>query len=295
VNKLARNLLYALTILLFPGCTPHPVGTIAPILTNTATSIALPPTETLTPNLQPPFQVITSPNGKFVAQLRNFGSISPSIIDVLDDQNSVLWQIPCQGDVPASLPHPELTIYSWSKDSAFLYFYYIFSPDGGDRAFYWTGLDLQSIRVSDGSIRRVIDGKGFVSFAFSEDETQLAYTRDQDRPRVFYVRDVASGTEKKVQVGDASSRYLLIGNIHWTADGKRLAFQTQTADYMVQTIYLDVARMNQKVIQEYKLEDIWFEGWTPEGNLRFFENGKIVAVDPKSGRTLAIGTPTPNP
>ncbi len=229
-----------------------------------------------------------------MAQLRNFGSISPSIIEILDNQHSVLWQIPYRGDV-LTAPHPDLYMYAWSKDSAFLYFYYIFSPDGGDRAFYWTGLDLQSVRVSDGSIRRVIDGKGFMSFAFSQDETQLAYTREQDRPRVFYVRDVASGTEKKSQVGDASGRYQLIGDIHWAADGKQLAFQTQTADYVVQTVYLDAILMKQKVIREYKLFTIWFEGWTPKGKLRFFENGKIVAVDPKTGQTLAIGTPTPNP
>jgi len=201
-------------------------------------------------------------------------------------------------------PHPGLNIYGWSKDSAYLYFFYRFSPDGGDRAFWWDGFDLQRIDIQTGNIEQVIpsQSKGFVAFAFSPDKTQIAYTRAQDNPSIIFIRNLSTGAEKTANVIFPSKNYVRVGNIHWSPSGKEIAFQTETSDYMVQMIYLDLSRMKQKVIREYELFTIDFQRWTSDGKLEFREfksysdtSSQIVHVDFRNNTSIVIGTPTTRP
>ena len=57
--------------------------------------------------------------------------------------------------------------------------------------------------------------------------------------------------------------------------------------------------MKQKVIREYKLFDMEFQGWTDDGKLEFREYGntfsQIVHVNTKNNETIIIGTTTPSP
>lgn len=277
-------------------------STVTSIPSNTP-EIAISPTSTI----KPPDQVLYSPNGEYAARFDNaFGhpAFESQVIEILDRNSSIMWEIPYQHETAMVDPHPGLSIYGWSKDSDYLYFYYYFSPDGGDRAFWWDGFDLQRINIQKGNIERVIPSqiREFVAFAFSPDETQIAYTRSDDNPSIVFIRHLSTGEEKSVNVIFPSKNYVRVGNIHWSPSGKEIAFQTETSDYMVQTIYLDLSTMEQKVIREYELFIIDFQGWTSDGKLEFREfksywdtSSQIVHIDPSNHVSVVIGTPTAIP
>jgi Tol biopolymer transport system component len=142
------------------------------------------------------------------------------------------------------------------------------------------------MNIQTGNIEQVIPGerKGFVAFAFSPDETQLAYTREQDKPSKLFFRNLSTGTEKTVNVIFPEKNYTRVGDIHWSPSAKEIAFQTETSDYMAQTIYLDLSTMKQKVIREYMVDTAYFQGWSEDGNLEF-----IVELPRFSGHMAACG------
>ena len=261
------------------------------------------PTSTST---REPFEPsLNSPNGEFVVEFDNAYShpaFEPQVIKILDKNSSLLWEIPYQHETAMVDPHPGMSIYGWSKDSAYLYFYYYFSPDGGDRAFWWDGFDLQRINAQTGEIEQVISGdkKSFVAFAFSPNETQIAYTRAQDNPSVFYIRNLVTGVEKTTNViVNTSMNYIRVGSIVWSPSGDKIAFQTESDDYVAQTIFLDPSTMKQQVVREYIVETSYFDGWSDDENLVFLDikGGKayIVHLNLKNGEMIEIGTPTPQP
>jgi Tol biopolymer transport system component len=110
---------------------------------------------------------------------------------------------------------------------------------------------LQKIDIKTGDIQYLLPGKGFMSFEISPDGTKIAYTRSQDKPSIIYIRNLSTSSEKTAYVKFGSKNYDLVGDIHWLATGKELAYQTETDDFVVQTIFLDTVTMNQKVIREY--------------------------------------------
>ena len=314
---MAKTLLILWLIVLLVACSPQPT---TPIATNTPT-VTVAPTESLTPTFtatsvptitetpspttKPPDLVLDSPNGEFIAEFDNaYGhpAYEPQVIEILDKTGSLLWEIPYQHETAMVDPHPRLTIYGWSKDSVYLYFYYEFSPDGGDRAFWWDGFDLQRINVQTGEIAQVIPGdkESFVAFAFSLDETKIAYTREQDHPSIFYIRNLVTGIEKTTNViVNTSMNYIRVGSIFWSPSGDKIAFQTESDDYVAQTIILDPTTMKQKIVREYMVATSYFDGWSDDEHLVFLDieggNGYVVYLDVKSGDMVKIGTPTPRP
>lgn len=306
--------LIALSMMLMVACTPQnsaPIATSSPISSTATATITHTETNTpeiiptLTPTPEPPDQIsLNSPNGEFVAEFDNAHShpaLKPQIIKILDKNGSLLWKIPYQHETAMVDPHPSLSIYGWSKDSAYLYFYYLFGPDGGDFAFWWDGFDLQRINVQNGDIEQVIPGEreSYVSFAFSPDGIQIAYTRAQDNPSVIYIRNVSTGAEKAAYVVFGSKNYVRVGDIRWSPSDNRLAFQTETDEGMVQTILLDTITMKQRVVREYALYTLLFDGWADNGKLQFAEMspsgfmiGKVFQVDVATFETSEIGTAT---
>lgn len=280
-----------------------PTQTLIPEATST---IAPSPSETPSPTATPwAFESQVSPNGEFVANAY-FEFELPSdlpAIEIRDRDGGLIWQIPFQGEMPTGDPHRTLSIFQWAKDSSQLYFFYEFIPDGGDRAFWWTGLDLQRIDMQTEEIQALLPGEGFMSFAISPDGTQIAYTRQQDQPSVFYIRDLVTGSEKKAAVIFGSKNYVRVGDIRWSPSGKRIAFQTETEDdYMVQTILLDPVTMKQKVIREYQLFTLSFDGWADDGKLQFAQFSssgmsieQVIQIDVTTSEILVIGTSTPQP
>lgn len=310
-----HNILFAslLLIITLTSCspstalTPTVISSASPtarILVNTSHTPA--PALTIGPStIESPsptaFNSLNSPSGEFSANAY-FEYQLPSgmpAIEILDKEGKLIWQIPFQGEMPTSDPHRSLDIFQWSKDSSQLYFYYVLFPDGGDRAFWWTGFDLQTIDMKTGKSQHVLPGEGFMSFTISPDGTQIAYTRSQDNPSIIYIRNLSTGSEKTAYVIFGSKNYARVGDIHWSPSGKELAFQTESDDYIVQTIYLNLVTMRQKVIQEYKVFDIDFQGWTSEGKLEFREYrnsfSEIVQVDVSKNEMVIIGTPTRSP
>ena len=103
---------------------------------------------------------------------------------------------------------------------------------------------------------------------------------------------------RKAKVLSDSKNYVRVGDIYWSPSGQGIAFQTESDDYMVQTIYLNLTTMKQKVIREYELYTLFFQGWSDDGELEFldYEHGdKIVHVNPENDETIIIGTSTPRP
>jgi len=66
---------------------------------------------------------------------------------------------------------------------------------------------------------------------------------------------------------------------------------------MVQTIYLNLSSMKQRVLREYQVYTLFFQGWVGEGNLEFleFDGRNIIHVNPSSNESVVVGTATPRP
>ncbi|MEW6028334.1 MAG: TolB family protein [Chloroflexota bacterium] len=319
-----RNILFAAWLLIIPlaSCSPSAASpttvinsaTQTPKIPHSSTYTSIPkPFMTITPakNETPSrtaspqaFETLASPNGEFIANAY-FETDHPSgmqTIEIINKEGNLIWQIPFQGELPTGYPRPLLVIFQWSNDSAQLYFYYVWSPDGGDRAFWWTGYDLQKIDVKTGDIQYVLPGQGFMSFAVSPDGEQIAYTRNQDQPSIIYIRHLFTGTERTAYVLGGSKNYVRVGDIHWSPSGNEVVFQTETEDYKVQTILLNPVTMKQKVIREYGLFTLFFDGWTEDGKLQFSEvspNGvridNVFQIDVTTSEIFDVGTPTPRP
>ncbi len=313
-----KALLVLFLLLLLTTCSQQIVQSPVPLITTTTTAAAQPtqteapssttpvrasdtptptythtPTETpsLTPTIDPCSKAVCSPDGRYVAKLSHGdGSTTIDRIEIRERNGTTIWTIYTQLEIPNVDPHPGLDIYRWSMDSAILYFHYNSLPDGGEYAFWWDGFDLQSFNIVTGTIQKVFPGANLVSFAFSPDETSLAYARSHDEPYVIYIRDLATGLEKSTIVESGDERHIRIGNIQWSPTKKGLAFQTEKMNYWVQTFYLDIETMQLKVINEYKLFDLEFRGWTDDGKLIFVPaQGEIIIINP-TGETV---TPTP--
>jgi hypothetical protein len=288
--------------IILPTLTPKP---------NTSATISTTPSATP----DPAEQILYSPDGKYVAKRYgpyNMPSLDNPLIEIFDEQNELLWKIPFQGKQPDGDPGVSLLIYQWANDSSKLYFKYYSYPDGGgDFAFWWDGWDLQSIDIKTGEIRRVLPGEGSMSFAISPDGSQIAYTRAQDTPGVFFIRNLALGTDTQVIVKPAQKyKYQRIGEIHWSPSGKALIFHTQgqVAKNVwpeVQVIYLNVLTQEQKVVIRYGIGNTWFENWETRRfeswadvrTLRFYGryNEPVILFDVFTGEVTTLGTPTPSP
>jgi len=271
--------------------TQGPTSTIAP-----ATSETPSPTAT-----RVAFNSLASPNGEFVANAYHGNELLSRIpiIEVQNKEGKLIWQIPFQGEIPTTYPRRELDIFQWAKDSSKLYFYYVLDPDGGNQSFWWTGLDLQELNIKTGKTSPVLPGEGFMSFSISPDGTQIAYIRRQDQPSVIYIRNISSGIEKTAYILNDSSNFTIEGDIYWSPKGNRIAFQTQDSDYMVQTIYLNLDTLKQKVIKKYLVHTFEFQGWTNDEKLEFWEYAKngaqIIQINVRNNISVVIGTPTPSP
>jgi len=298
MHKLRSTLLISLLLIFLSACAPANVApsvTLSPVSTTPLVEVPTftpKPTAsripTVTPILtnEPADQILYSPDGEYVAKrydVNRHPAFEEQVIEILNKQGSSLWQIPYQGDqTEMGEPYPSLRIYEWSNDSSALYFYYEKYPDGGgDYAFWWTGFDLQRIDIATGDIAVILPGTS--AFAISPDTTQIAYTRAQDNPSIIFVRDLLTGAEKTAYVQSSSKNYIRVGDIYWSPNGKELVFHTETEndEPMVQTIYLNVTNMRQKVIKEYEaFSYTWFSGWSDDGVLLFVESGDDVQVDP---------------
>ena len=317
-----RNIIFSSSLLIIALASCAPSATATPpamvVVPPTITSV---PTITLTQN--PPVTISTptndmpsptaepfvmselaSPNGEYIAYTYFYFGTEQQTMEIQDKTGKLIWQIPFQGELPRGYdPRPTIGMYQWSKDSSQLYFCYYWSPDGGDIMVQWTGYDLQKIDIKTGSVQRVLPGSGYMTFAISPDESQIAYVRKQDQPGVIYVRNLSTGIEKTAYVIIPPENYVTLGDIEWSPNGKRLVFETQDNNHMVRTIYLDLTTMKQSVIKEYPVIDFpgWavFQRWVDNHILEFAESGdngvQIIQIDIESKETVVIGTPTPTP
>jgi Tol biopolymer transport system component len=190
-------------------------------------------------------------------------------------------------------------IYGWSRDSSRLYFRYLFLPDGGGFEFWWDGFDLQGIDIATGEIKKVIPVKGTISFAFSPDETKIAYIRADDDPQSIIIRNLDTGYETKIDIDGISDQVAVIGNILWAPDGKKVAFLADTENYVEYTFYLEVSNMMLRKVMIYEITSYFLDGWTENGMLKFMHGGgkSYIIVDPLTGEIVSVlqMTPTPRP
>lgn len=317
-----RNFIFLslLLIIALASCAPSSTGTR---MATTPASPTKKPTSTITPTLKPSATILPtaiekpsptatyipavfnskdSPNGEYMAIAYDYYWNSQQAIEIQDKEGKLIWQIPSQGELPQGDPHPYMGIYYWSNDSSQLYFCYYWFPDGGEIKVQWTGYGLQKIDIKTGNIQPVLPGGGYMTFAISPDESQIAYVRKQDQPRIIYVRNLSTGAEKTAYIIIPSENYVTLGNIEWSPNSKGLVFETQDDNLMSQTIYLNLSTMKQKIIKEYPVLDFsgWavLQGWVDNNTLEFAESGdngvQIIHIDVEKKETVVIGTATPN-
>jgi hypothetical protein len=286
-----------------PGATAESTRTATGLQTNVINTPRVTRTITETPGttvervLCSWYMGCSSPDGKYTARLKSGDWITTKDqIEINEINGALLWTIPSQLDPPVGDPHPSLNIYGWSKDSSRLYFRYLFLPDGGGFEFWWDGFDLQSIDIATGVIKKVIPVDGSISFAFSPDETKIAYIRADDDPQSIVILTFATGYEKKASIEGISGQVVVMGNIRWAPDGHNLAFLVNTQDYLEYIFFLDTFKMNpQKMI----LSPYIYEGWTSNNLLRFLHGWEdsYIIVDPLNREIISVlqMTPTPRP
>src|SRR5687768_12549610 len=88
-----------------------PTDTPAPIV-----SVTLSASETASPIPDPASQILFSPDGKYVAKRYDPSgrpSLEKDVIEIFDEQNRLLWQIPYQGERSTGDPGTSLVIYGW--------------------------------------------------------------------------------------------------------------------------------------------------------------------------------------
>lgn len=287
-------------VAVLPTITPVPTITLTP---NPPVAFSTPTSDMPSPTASPfVMSELASPNGEYIAYSYFYYGTEQQTIEIQDKEGKLIWQIPFQGELPHYDPRPTIGMYQWSKDSSQLYFCYYWSPDGGDIIVQWTGYDLQKIDIKTGSVQRVLPGSGYMTFAISPDESQIAYVRKQDQPGVISVRNLSTDIERTAYIIIPRENYVTLGNMEWSPNGKGLVFETQDNNHMVRAIYLNLTTMKQRVIKEYPVINFpgWavFQRWVNNHILEFAESGdngvQIIQIDIESKETVVIGTPTPS-
>jgi hypothetical protein len=290
-----------------PSYTPTPTltksQTFTPTLSNTPVNNPK-PTATEGQYVSDPYW---APNNEYSAKLY-FTSYHPpkaAKIEISDTNGIVLWTVTDPRGEIIGDPHPNLAIYKWSEDSSLLYFYYSFSYDGVETL--WNGLDLQSIDIKTGQIKRVLPGEGLMAFAFSLDGSFIAYVRQQDQPRRLFIRNLSTGAEKNVVIdlpAENEGTHTQAGWIDWSPDGHEILYYTfllspTERNEIYQAVHLDISTMKQRVLLEFFEGDYVFAGWTPNGSVRFlrysYPKNEVVEINVKTGKMTTIGTVTPTP
>ncbi len=270
---------------------PSPSTTPTPRVITTPSLLSTPHT----------LDVEVSPNGEYFAYAYFYDPAKQQTLEIKDKEDKLIWSIPFQAELSPYEPNPTMGIIRWSNDSTQLYFYYyVWLIEG---RVTWLGYELQQIDMKTGNVEHVLPGEGEMSFAISPDSTQVAYIRNQDQPRIIYIRNLSTGLEKEAEVIFASKNYVAIGNIQWSPNSAGLFFETQDHNEMLQTIYLNLSTMEQKVIKEYPASDSlggtsFIEGWLDDDTLVFTEFGsngsrQTIHVNVRNNQTIVIGTPTP--
>lgn len=138
-----------------------------------------------------------------------------------------------------------------------------------------------------------------MAFAFSPDESRIAYVRRQDQPRRLIIRNLSNGTEKSIGIDlpvEDEETYTQAGWIDWSPDGNELIYHTEVQE-MIQAVHVDIPTMKQKVLFEFLDGKYWFDGWTLNGGLRFIQYPKyeVVEINVQTGEMTSVGTVTPTP
>lgn len=276
-----------------PTATSTPTSTHTPKPTATAT-LSVSATPSATPD--PASQIAYSPDGKFIAKRYDpYGrpSLEKPVIEIFDEQNKLLWQIPYQGEMPTGDPRPSLSIYKWANDSSGLFFYYAFSYDGYHTL--WDGFNLQKVNVKTGAIEKVFPGKELSAFAFSPDESSIAYAQYQDIPPKLVIRNLSTKGEKHINIDLTSENLIQVGWISWSPSGDKVIYHVENNE-QVWAYYLDVETMEQKELLQFWLEEYWFDGWTADEKPRYLDiDQNVVIIDVETNEITVIGTATPKP
>ena len=184
-------------------------------------------------------RIAFSPNGQWAGLECNYGSIKIVRMDVTKE-----WELPYESMFgPYSSPDLFIEIPHWSRDGAYVYVGANPHTDGYWEPFHSVSV-LHRFNLETGQITDILfagkDDNVYYSFAFSPDDTILAYIVTDQSPVILNLRDLQAGTELSFEF---DPKFNTGGAFIWSPGSQKLVFSiTQfdlnTYEYVATSIVL---------------------------------------------------------
>lgn len=149
-----------------------------------------------------------------------------------------------------------------------------FTSDGKRIAFrdqtrFFISGNVRAISLVDGKPETIAENV-WGGFSFSPDGKQMAFVRDapDENKHFLIVREIATGTERKLAELVSPSRFILVGSPAWSPDGKRIAIATAKQEAQSPRSQLSIYDVANGTVEEFAPQQIkQFEQavWRPDG------------------------------
>lgn len=149
-----------------------------------------------------------------------------------------------------------------------------FTSDGKRIAFrdqtrFFISGNVRAISLTDGKPETIAENV-WGGFSFSPDGKQMAFVRDapDENKHFLIVREIATGTERKLAELVSPSRFILVGSPAWSPEGKRIAIATAKQEAQSPRSQLSIYDVANGTVEEFAPQQIkQFEQavWRPDG------------------------------
>ena len=184
-------------------------------------------------------RIAFSPNSQWAGLECNYGSIKIVRMDEAKE-----WELPYESMFgPYSSAALFIEIPHWSRDGAYVYVGANPHTDGYWEPFHSVSV-LHRFNLETGQITDILfagkDDNVYYSFAFSPDDTILAYIVTDQSPVILNLRDTQSGDKQSFEF---DSKYNTGGGLVWSPDSQKLVFSitqfdTSAYEYIATSIIL---------------------------------------------------------
>lgn len=171
-------------------------------------------------------RIAFSPNGQWAGLECNYGSIKIVRMDETKE-----WELPYESMFgPYSSAALFIEIPHWSRDGAYIYVGANPHTDGYWEPFHSVSVlyrfNLETAQITD-ILFAGKDDNIYYSFAFSPDDTILAYIETDQSPVILNLYDLQTGAEQSFEF---DFKYNTGGAFVWSPDSQKLAFSITQFD-----------------------------------------------------------------